>query len=194
MAQLTARGIAALKPTERPYKRSDGKGLFIDVRPNGSKYWRIAYRYQGKQKLFALGVYPEVSLADARDRLADAKKELANGIDPMASKKATSSQVHNSFELIAREWLAKNDMWSEGHRKQVVKTMEQDAFPKIGNKSITEITTPELLAVIRVVEDRDALDVASRILQRCSSIFRYAIQTSGVDNVHRRRCEKALKR
>jgi integrase len=131
---------------------------------------------------------------DARDSLADAKRELAKGIDPIASKKTTSNQVQNSVELIAREWLAKNDMWSEMHRKQVVKTMEQDAFPKIGNKSITEITTPELLAVIRVVEDRDALDVASRILQRCSSIFRYAIQTGGVDNVHRRRCEKALKR
>lgn len=177
MAQLTARGVAALKPAERPYKRSDGKGLFIDVRPNGSKYWRMAYRFQGKQKLLALGVYPEVSLADARDSLLDAKKELADGVDPIASKKATSNQTKNSFELIAREWLSKNDLWSEGHRRQVVISLERDAFPHIGDKPVTEITTPELLAVIRAVEDRDALDVASRILQRCSSIFRYAIQT-----------------
>ena len=177
MTQLTARGLAALRPAERPYKRSDGKGLFIDVRPNGSKYWRMAYRYQGKQKLLALGVYPEVSLAEARDCLADARKELANGIDPMASRKATSSQVHNGFELIAREWITNNDMWSDGHSKHVIRTMEQDVFPRIGSKPITEITTPELLTVIRAVEDRDALDVASRILQRCSSVFRYAIQT-----------------
>lgn len=137
----------------------------------------MAYRYQGKQKLLALGVYPEVSLADARNRCDSARIELANGADPMASRKTTSSQAHNSFELIAREWLTNNDMWSDGHRTQVIRTMEQDAFPKIGSKPITEITTPELLTVVRAVEDRDALDVASRVLQRCSSIFRYAIQT-----------------
>ncbi len=177
MTKLTARSVASFRPAEKPYKRSDGKGLSIDVRPNGSKYWRMAYRYQGKQKLLALGVYPEISLADARNRCDSARKELASGADPMANRRATISHSQNSFEIIAREWFVQNDMWSDGHRKQVIRTMEQDAFPSIGSKPIAEITTPELLSVIRAVEARDALDVASRILQRCSSVFQFAIQT-----------------
>jgi hypothetical protein len=106
MTTLTARSIAAFRPAEKPYKRSDGKGLYIDVRPDGAKYWRMAYRYRRKQKLLALGVYPEVSLADARAGCDTAKRDLARGVDPMDSRRTASSKIYKSFELIAREWMA----------------------------------------------------------------------------------------
>ena len=134
MSKLTARGVNTLKPANRPYRRSDGKGLFIDVRPNGSKYWRMAYRYQGKQKLLALGVYPDTSLEDARGKRDKARQELARGIDPIVSRKAAKAQEKNSFELVAREWINNNDLWSEGHRSKVVRSLERDAFPGIGSR------------------------------------------------------------
>jgi hypothetical protein len=106
MTTLTTRSIASFRSAEKPYKRSDGKGLYIDVRPDGAKYWRMAYRYRRKQKLLALGVYPEVSLADARAGCDTAKRDLARGVDPMDSRRTASSKIDNSFALIAREWKA----------------------------------------------------------------------------------------
>ena len=180
--KLTAIKVRQAKPDEREYKLFDGKGLYLLVKKNGSKYWRLKYRYLGKEKTLAIGVYPEVSLAVAREEMEKARRLLnKENRDPMAERQLQKlsriEQTENAFQIIAREWLGINDLWSDRHRKRVLKSLEKDVFPFIGNRPITEIHPPELLAVIRKVESRDALDVASRVLQRCSSVFRYAIQT-----------------
>jgi integrase len=170
------------KPKERDYKLFDGKGLYLLIKKNGSKYWRLKYRYLGKEKTLAIGVYPEVSLENAREDVSKARTLLnKEGKDPSSEKRlgklALTKQAETAFSNIAMEWIGINDLWSDAHRKRVITSLERDVFPMIGYRPISEIQPPELLAVIRKVEDRDALDVASRILQRCSSVFRYAIQT-----------------
>jgi integrase len=170
------------KPKERDYKLFDGKGLYLLIKKNGSKYWRLKYRYLGKEKTLAIGVYPEVTLENAREDVSKARTLLnKEGKDPSSEKRlgklALTKQAETAFANIAMEWIGINDLWSDAHRKRVITSLERDVFPMIGYRPISEIQPPELLAVIRKVEDRDALDVASRILQRCSSVFRYAIQT-----------------
>jgi len=180
--KLTALAVRNAKPKEKDYKLSDGKGMFLLVKANGRKYWRFKYRYQGKEKLAALGVYPDMSLEAARNELVAVRHILnVEGKDPGEARKAhkreRQEQSRNTFEPIAREWAANNDQWSDSHFDRVIKSLEKDAFPALGDRSIIEITPPELLKVIRKVENRDALDVASRVLQRCGAVFRYAIQT-----------------
>ena len=152
------------------------------MKKNGSKYWRLKYRYLGKEKTLAIGVYPEVTLEDAREDTTKARNLLnKEGKDPSSEKRlgklALTKQAETAFASIAMEWIGINDMWTDAHSKRVTTSLERDVFPMIGHRPISEIQPPEVLAVIRAVEDRDALDVASRILQRCSSVFRYAIQT-----------------
>jgi integrase len=180
--KLTAVKVRQAKPKEKDYKLFDGKGLFLLVKKNGSKYWRLKYRYLGKEKTLAIGVYPEVSLELAREEMGKARRLLKKEHrDPMVERQleklSRANQTETSFEIIAREWVDINDLWSDRHRNRVIKSLEKDAFKIIGDRPIAEIKPPELLSVIRKVESRDALDVASRILQRCSSVFRYAIQT-----------------
>ena len=181
---LTDTQIRQYKPKLKPFKLSDGRGLYLQIQPNGAKYWRLAYRYAEKQKTLALGIYPEVSLADARKKRADAKAYLAKGIDPsnMMSKKVRKrtevENLENSFESIAREWHEQQKGgWSKNHWERVLVSLEKEAFPDIGIFPIHELTAPHVLAVIRKVEKRGALEVAARLLQRCSAVFRYAIQT-----------------
>jgi integrase len=179
---LTAVKVRQAKPKEKDYKLFDGKGLFLLVKKNGSKYWRLKYRYLGKEKTLAIGVYPEVSLAVAREEMEKARRLLnKENRDPMAERQLQKisriQQTENAFEVIAREWVDINELWSDRHRKRVINSLDKDVFKIIGNRPIAEIQPPEVLCVIRKVESRDALDVASRILQRCSSVFRYAIQT-----------------
>lgn len=180
--KLTALKVRQAKPKEKDYKLFDGKGLFLLVKKNGAKYWRLKYRYLGKEKMLAIGVYPEVSLEIAREEMERARQLLKKEHrDPMVERQLQKlsriEQTENAFEIIAREWVDINDLWSDRHRKRVIKSLEKDVFTIIGNRPIAEIQPPELLSVIRKVESRDALDVASRVLQRCSSVFRYAIQT-----------------
>ena len=180
--KLTAVKVRQAKPRDKDYKLFDGQGLFLLVKKNGSKYWRLKYRYLGKEKTLAIGVYPEVSLEVAREEMGEARQLLKKEHrDPMVERQLQKlsriEQTKNAFEVIAREWVDINDLWSDRHRKRVTKSLEKDVFSIIGNRPIAEIQPPELLSVIRKVESRDALDVASRILQRCSSVFRYAIQT-----------------
>jgi integrase len=181
---LTDTKIRQSKPKSKPYKQSDGNGLYLQIQPKGAKYWRLAYRYAEKQKTLALGIYPEVTLADARKKRADAKSYLAKGIDPsnMMSKKVRKrtevENLENSFESIAREWHEQQKGgWSKNHWERVLISLEKEAFPDIGIFPIHELTAPHVLAVIRKVEKRGALEVAARLLQRCSAVFRYAIQT-----------------
>lgn len=181
--KLTDTAIRKAKPETKPYKMADGGGMYLEVMPNGSKYWRLKYRFAGKEKRLALGVYPETTLADARERRERARKLIANGTDPGAAKQTKKRQdkiaAANTFEAVAREWVENraND-WTEGHKALTLRTLEQDAFPSLGRRPIAEITPVELLDTVRAIEKRGALEIASRVLQRCSAVFRYGIATS----------------
>ncbi len=179
---LTDTAIRSAKPQEKAYKLPDEKGLFLLVHPNGSKYWRQKYRYGGKEKVLAHGVYPDIGLKDARERRDAARKLLANDIDPGENKKvqkaAKVERAANSFEVIAREWFAKHSPgWAPGHSDKIIKRLENDVFPWLGGRPIAEISAPELLAVLRRTESRGALDTAHRVHQNCGQIFRYAVAT-----------------
>lgn len=167
---------------DKPYKLSDGKGMYLEVRPNGSKYWRFKYRYIGKEKLLALGVYPETSLAEAREKLLRARKLLENGVDPSQDrrkKKALAKEsAENTFEVIAREWYDnRKSRWRKRYAEEIITRLEKDIFPEIGSYPIVEIEPPLLLHVIRKIENRGAHELAKRQLQKCGEIFRYAIAT-----------------
>ncbi len=179
---LTAQAAKQAQPKEKAYKLSDEKGLFLLIHPNGSKYWRLKYRYLKKEKLLALGVYPEVSLKAAREKRDDARQLLQNNVDPSEHRKATKNQnqdqAGNSFEYIAREWIAKfKPTWSESHGDKILRRLERDIFPWIGANPIATITAPTLLTTLRRIEDRGALETAHRSLQNCGQIFRYAVAT-----------------
>lgn len=179
---LTNTACKNAKPTDKARKLSDGNGLYLEVAPTGSKYWRWKYRFNGKEKRLAFGVYPEVSLEEARERRNHARKMLADGKDPGAIKKQhkliSKIAFENTFENIAREWHeTKKGSWNGRHPETVMKKLEGDLFPKLGAKLITEITAPELLATIRQVEARGALDMARRALQISGQVFRFAIVT-----------------
>lgn len=170
------------KRLSKPYKISDGEGLFLLVSTSGSKYWRFKYSYSGKEKLLAFGVYPEVSLSDARERRAQARKALAAGTDPSEVKKQAKRlailKADNNFESIAREWHNnKQHAWAPKYATDVLTRLEADIFPKLGSRPITDIVASELLAALRIVESRGALDLTHRLLQSCGQVFTYGIVT-----------------
>ncbi len=177
---LTDIAIKSSKPRESAFKLSDGRGLQLHVTPQGSKLWRWAYRYGGKQKLMALGIYPNVSLAQARDKADLARKLLATGVDPMAARKsnkiARRLAVEDTFAAVAKKWW---ESWkaarSDSHTVYVWRRLEADVIPAVGERPIAEIEAPELVAMMKAIEKRGALDIAKRSLQTCSQIFRYAI-------------------
>lgn len=179
---LTDKALKQAKPREKAYKLADGKGLYLLINPNGSKYWRLKYRFGGKEKVLALGVYPDITLAKARTLTNDAKSLLRNGNDPglvrKQQKRVDKLNAENTFEAVARDWLnQQKGKWTKGHADRVTTSLEQEVFPYIGQMAIADIVTPDVLEVVRKVEGRGALDVASRVLQRVSSVFRYAVQT-----------------
>ncbi|KAB2879758.1 tyrosine-type recombinase/integrase [bacterium] len=184
--RLTDVAIRKAKPRASAYKLTDGKGLFLWVQPSGSKWWRYAYRYNGKPKMLALGTYPEYSLAEVREAHAKARKVLASGIDPCEAKKEHKRQIllnaENSFEKVAREWhQVKSATLDQRYAGFVLRRLEADIFPKLGTRPIRNITAPELLGVIRFVEARGALEVAHRLLKSCGQIFMYGIATGHAD-------------
>jgi len=182
---LTDTAVKQAKPKEKDYKLSDSGGLFLFVKTNGSKYWRLKYRYLNREKLLALGVYGAkvgVSLAQARQKAAEAKALLQQGIDPgeerRQDKRARKLNADNAFEAVATEWWEQQrGKWSAAHADKVLQSLKVDIFPEFGRKPITDILPPDVLHAVRKVEKRGALDVAARLLQRTSSVFRYAIQT-----------------
>ena len=180
---LTDIKVRTAKPTDKQYKLTDGSGMHLLVHPNGSRYWRLQYRYGGKQKMLALGVYPEVSLADARARRDEARKLLANSIDPGDKKKndKVEQEEARTFEQLAIEWHATNKKWSEEHSRRVLKSLEDNLFPAIGKRNIAELKTRDLLAPIKAVEISGRLEVASRLQQRTTAIMRYAVQSGLLD-------------
>lgn len=178
--------IRNAKPKAKPYRLADGDGLCLYLHPNGGKYWRLRYRWAGKEKQLALGVYPEIGLADARDLCHKARKTLAVGKDPSEAKKAAKHEIlvnaANSFETIAREWVdARSSGWTPRYTEFMIKRMEKDILPKLGSRPIKDITAPELLAVLRVIEKRGALELAQRAMQYCGQIFMFGIATGRAD-------------
>ena len=177
---LTDTAIRKAKPLEKPYKLFDAVGLFLLVAPGGGKLWRCKYRLAGKEKLLALGTYPDVSLQDARKQRDAARKLLSQGVDPGAVRKAqkTAGMDAGTFETIAREWFAKHKAtWATGHADKIIQRLERDIFPWIGGRPTGDIKAPDLLAVIRRVEGRGALETAHRALANCGQVFRYAVAT-----------------
>ncbi|EAW9307755.1 DUF4102 domain-containing protein [Salmonella enterica] len=180
--KLTARQISTAKPTDKPYKLSDGGGLYLLVNPNGSRYWRMKYRYAGKEKLLSIGVYPDVTLAEARDKRTKAKRILAAGDDPsevkQAEREAKNLAVNNSFELLALEWHEhKKPNWSSGYADDIMEYLRKDIFPYIGKKAITDIKPITMLSVLKKMEERGVLDKLKKTRQACRQIFTYAIIT-----------------
>jgi integrase len=176
----TAARQAKSGPTAR--KLFDAGGLYLLVTPSGGKWWRFKYRFGGKEKLLSLGTYPEVSLKGAREARAEARKLLGAGRDPGAERKAVKTalvrQVAGSFEAVAREWFGRfSASWVPEHAATILRRLERDVLPWLGTQPINEITAPEVLAVLRRVESRGALETAHRINQICSQVFRYAIAT-----------------
>ncbi|WP_369291027.1 tyrosine-type recombinase/integrase [Burkholderia pseudomallei] len=179
---LTDVTIKNAKPGEKPIRLFDGGGLYLEIAPAGGKWWRLKYRFGGKEKRISLGVYPDVSLKDARERRDAARKQLAHGADPGDAKKArkaaSEERATNSFELVAREWFARYAPgWASSHADKIIQRLERDLFPWIGGRPVAEITAPELLSVLRRIEGRGAKDTAHRALQNCGQIFRYAVAT-----------------
>ncbi len=179
---LSVLKIKTAKPSNKPIRMFDGKGLYLEVAPSGGKLWRLKYRYAGKEKRLAFGSYPDVSLSDARERRDEARKILANGADPgdvrKAQKSAKVGRAANSFEVVTREWFeSRKDNWAPSHSSRLLKRLENDVFPWIGGRPIAEITPPEILAVMRRIEARGTLDTAHRVHQDCGQVFRYAVAT-----------------
>lgn len=180
---LTDIKIRNTKPSVKAVKLTDGFGMYLLIHPNGSKYWRMQYRFGGKQKTLALGVYPAVSLSDARQRRDEAKKLLAKGTDPVVKKqddKRENSGIY-SFESVARQWHAGNKKWSEEYKGKILRTLETYLFPVIGNRHIAELKTRDLLVPIKAVEDKGFNEVAMRLQQRTTAIMRYAVQQGILD-------------
>jgi integrase len=177
---LTDASIRNAKPREKPFKLFDGGGLFLEISPAGGKLWRLKYRYGGKEKLLALGAWPEVSLSAARQRRLKARSLLAEGIDPGTVRKAEKLRqkalAENTFEAVAREWDARYlSNRAKSHRDKVMQRLETYAFPYLGHRPVAEITAPEILACVRRIEALNKLETAHRTLQAIGQVIRYAI-------------------
>lgn len=175
--------IRAFKAGPKPRKHSDASGLHLLVTPGGKKLWRYAYRFAGKQKLLALGEYPLISLSRARQARDDAKRLLAEGADPGEARKTEKRRVRmaarDTFAAVADEWFENNEpRWVEGYAERLRSRLDADLLPRLGRRPISEIEAIEVLEVIRAIERRGAVEMARRVLQMASGIFRFGVATS----------------
>jgi integrase len=174
--KLTDTQVKRMKQRPRPFKVSDGGGLFLWVTPSGGKIWRWSYRFEGRAKLMSFGRYPDVPLALARERHAEARKLLASGVDPMAERKAEKAAEENSFQSVSKLWM---EQWKQGksprHADYVQRRMEADILPSLGARPIAAIEAPELVAMSKTISERGARDIAKRALETTGQVFRYAI-------------------
>lgn len=180
---LTELKVRNAKAAAKPVKMTDGNGMHLLITPHGSKYWRFQYRFGGKQKILALGVYPEVTLSEARRRRDEAMQLVANGVDPSEKRKAEKVEIKGllTFEKVARDWHASNRTWSESHRTTVLNSLVSHLFPIIGNRNITELKTRDLLIPLKRAEATGHLELASRLQQRITAIMRYAVHNALID-------------
>ncbi|EAB2236776.1 tyrosine-type recombinase/integrase [Salmonella enterica] len=181
---LTDIKVRTTKPSDKPFKLTDGQGMHLLINPNGSKYWRLQYRFGGKQKVLALGVYPMVSLGEARRKRDEAKKLVSDGIDPSEKKKADKIEQSEAltFEAVARDWhTACKRKWSDSHSERVLKSLEDNLFSSIGQRKIAELKTKDLLVPVKTVAASGRLEVAARLQQRTTAIMRYAVQNGLID-------------
>ncbi len=186
----------------KPRKYYDKQGLYLEVRPRknrkpSAKYWRYRYSYDGKSKLLSMGTYPKVSLTEARYRRDEARKLLKNGVNPSqarkAEKKATRILKENTFEALAREWFEiKSSGWEKSHSDKIIRRLEMYIFPYLGDRVIPEIIPPEILEIIRKIEQQGKIETAHRALQSCSRIFRYGVATWRVESDPTRDLKGAL--
>jgi len=179
---LTDTAIRKAKPTDKTQRLFDGNGMYLELSPNGGKWWRLKYRFGGKEKRLSLGTYPDTGLAEARGLREVARALLRIGVDPgvqrKAAKAAGDERAANSFEVVAREWHAKQSAtWVELHASRIMLRLENDIFPWLGNRPIADITAKELLATVNRIVDRGAVESAHRVLQNCGQVMRYAIAT-----------------
>jgi len=180
---ITHVAVVNAKPREKPYRLFDGRGLYLEISPSGGRWWRFKYRLDGKEKRLSLGVYPDVSLKEARDHLDDVRRKLRAGIDPGEERKIQGKvfQVPPSgatFETVAREWFTKHSpAWAPGHGDKIIRRLELNIFPWLGAKPIADIKPLELLGTVQRIEQRGANETAHRALQNCGRVFRYAVAT-----------------
>lgn len=184
--RLTDTKIRQAKPGPKPYKLADGSGLFLLVNPNGRRYWRLKYRIAGKEKLFAIGVYPEVSLAEARDKTLQARRLIREGADPVAERKRQRSEVAaaaETFQSVADEWLAaRAGEWSPSYREAVHSALSANLYPQLGGYAVRCITVPIMRESLLLMERRGALSALRKVRMWASQVFRYAIATGRADN------------
>lgn len=186
---LTAVEVRQAKPKEKPYKLTDSHGLYLHIMPNGTKAWRYRYRFAGKESVYTLGTYPEISLEKARSARGNARDMLKEGKNPTLERKqekqarlkaaeiATEGHI-NSFELVTLEWIEQQGKrWSKAHTQAVLSTLRADAFPVLGEIPVDSIKPPQVLQIVRAIEKRGSLEIASKVLQRMTAVFRYAVQT-----------------
>lgn len=180
---LTDAAIRKAAPGPKPARMYDGRGLYVEISPKGGKWWRMKYRFDGKEKLLSLGTYPEVSLKKARDKREEARALVAAGVDPSTARKAARASARTggsagSFEVVAREFHeTRRGQWSEPHARRWIERLEKDVFPFIGNRALPDISAPLLLETLRRVEARGVRETVHSILQGCGQVFRYGIAT-----------------
>ncbi|MDQ6621330.1 MAG: integrase arm-type DNA-binding domain-containing protein [Pseudomonadota bacterium] len=196
--RLTDRAIRNAKPAAKPYKLSDGRGMYLEITPTGGKRWRLKYRVDGKENRISLGVYPDIGLGEARDRRDDARKLVAKGVDPSAHRQAEKREAKgravNSFEVVAREWYEKQThTWVESHASDVLRRLETNLFQDLGASPISKLTAPDLLECLRKIEERGARDLAHRVLQVCGQVFRYGTATGRCDRDIAATCGERLR-
>jgi integrase len=208
---LTDLAIRKAAPGDKPRKLADGGGMYLEIRPSGARYWRLKYRVNGTEKRLSLGVYPEVTLAQARVKRDAARALVAQGIDPSETRKAekvrhqrqqiaqalaaAGEPVPDTFEYVAREWYeTRRDDWSTSYGEKVLSRLVKDVFPFIGNRPVSEVTPPELLALLRRIEGRGVVETAHRARENCSQVFRFAVATGRATSDPARDLVDALKR
>jgi integrase len=189
MGKLNDKAIQAAKPREKQYKLTDGDGLTLIVQPTGKKLWWQRYRFGGKEKTFSLGPYPLIGLKDARAKSFEARRLVFDGIDPSKARQAvraaqaeSAKAAGETVEVISREWFQKfSPQWVDSHADRIIRRLEKDVFPFIGNRAIRSVTPVQLLEVLRRVESRGAVETTHRVLQNCGQVWRYAVATGRVE-------------
>jgi integrase len=184
---LTDTEIRKAKPGPKPRKLTDARGLFLLLTPAGGRWWRLKYRFAGKEKLLSLGVYPDVPLKAAREKAEDVRRQVAAGTDPSAArqaeKRAVREAAENDFESVAREWLENvKGQWAPQHHADSLKRFEVRIFPRIGHRPIRDITTPELLSALRAIEARGTIESTHKVARACGQVFRFAIAAGRCDH------------